>query len=81
MLYVSVDEFGGYQRDAKVGAGDGLVSDFPERFCNGNKENDPDWVKPWGYHTVSNLDFTAAIWMEFVKSFLIYRNLVLPDCT
>ena len=30
---------------------------FPERFCNGNKENDPDWVKPWGYHTVSNLDF------------------------
>ena len=30
---------------------------FPERFCNGNKENDPDWVKPWGYHTVNNLDF------------------------
>ena len=30
---------------------------FPERFCNGNKRNDPDWVKPWGYHTVSNLDF------------------------
>lgn len=30
---------------------------FPERFCNGNKENNPDWVKPWGYHTVSNLDF------------------------
>ena len=28
VLYVSVDEFGGYQRDAKVGAGDGLVSDF-----------------------------------------------------
>ena len=48
MLYVSVDEFGGYQRDAKVGGETVWYQIFPERFCNGNKENDPDWVKALG---------------------------------
>lgn len=30
---------------------------FPERFCNGNPENDPENVRPWGYHPVTNREF------------------------
>ncbi|ABX42711.1 glycoside hydrolase family 13 protein [Lachnoclostridium phytofermentans] len=30
---------------------------FPERFNNGDKENDPKNVKAWGFHTVSNDEF------------------------
>jgi len=30
---------------------------FPERFHNGDKENDSQNVKPWRFHTVSNEEF------------------------
>lgn len=30
---------------------------FPERFCNGNPENDPPNVRQWGYHPVTNREF------------------------
>ncbi len=30
---------------------------FPERFCNGDKANDPIAIRPWGFHPVSNEEF------------------------
>jgi glycosidase len=30
---------------------------FPERFCNGDKTNDPDHTLPWAYHSVKNEEF------------------------
>lgn len=30
---------------------------FPDRFCNGNHNNDPEGVKPWGEKVVGNHDF------------------------
>lgn len=30
---------------------------FPDRFCNGNHNNDPGGVKPWGEEVVGNHDF------------------------
>lgn len=30
---------------------------FPERFCNGDRSNDPEGTKPWGFHPVTNEDF------------------------
>ncbi len=30
---------------------------FPERFCNGDRNNDPEGTKPWGFHRVTNEDF------------------------
>lgn len=30
---------------------------FPERFCNGDPQNDPEDVCPWGYHPVTNREF------------------------
>lgn len=46
-----------------MGEGCGILSDFPERFANGNPAINPEKVEPWGGEPTP-FNFLAVIFKE-----------------